>query len=128
MAASILAGLLGSLIGAFLISGAVFVAFKLFRIEIPRFANLWKAAFLASAAVIIADAVGSEILPAGVVGSLLIFGVALIGAFIAYDQTLETPDGEPMGRKAAVVALGAHAAFSTLSFLLVFPIVMAALA
>jgi hypothetical protein len=42
MAASIIAGLLGSLVGAILISGAIYLAFKLFRLTIPRFPNLWK--------------------------------------------------------------------------------------
>lgn len=128
MFASILAGLLGSLVGAVLISGAVFVAFKLFRFEIPRFANLWKAAFLASAVVVIAQAFQTEFLPGGAIVNLLILAVILIGAFLAYEKTLQTPDGAPMGRKAAFVALGAHAAFSILSFLLVFPVVTAALA
>jgi hypothetical protein len=53
--------------------------------------------------------------------------LALVGAFIAYDQTLETPEGELMGRKAATVALVAHSVFSILSFTFVFPVVMGAL-
>jgi hypothetical protein len=127
MAASILAGLLGSLIGAIFIAGAVFVAFKLFRFDTPRFPNLWKAAFLASAVVVVASAVGAALLGDGLLGSLAILGAALVGAFIAYEKTLETADGELMGSKAAAVALGAHSVFSTLSFLFVFPLVMGAL-
>jgi hypothetical protein len=126
MAASIIAGLLGSLVGAILISGAIYLAFKLFRLTIPRFPNLWKSAFLASAAVVVVAAIGAE-LAAGGLGAVVILALALIGAFIAYDQTLETPEGERMGRKAATVALVAHSVFSILSFTFVFPVVMGAL-
>jgi hypothetical protein len=92
-------------------------AFKLFRFDTPRFPNLWKAAC----------AVGAALLGDGLLGSLAILGAALVGAFIAYEKTLETADGELMGSKAAAVALGAHSVFSTLSFLFVFPAVMGAL-
>jgi hypothetical protein len=104
------------------------VAFKLFRSRHPALVpNLWKAAFLASAAVVVIAAPCRPSAWAGASGSLPILAVALVGAFIAYDQTLETPEGELMGRKAAFVALGTHAAFSAAMFLLVAPIILGAL-
>jgi hypothetical protein len=126
MAANIFAGLLGALVGAVLISGALFVAFRLFGLDIPRWSNLWKAAFVASAAVIVIDGVISALIP-GASGSLPVLAVALVGAFFAYDRMLVTPDGSRMGRKAAFVALGTHAAFSTAMFLLLAPIILGAL-
>jgi hypothetical protein len=126
MAANIFAGLLGALVGAVLISGALFVAFRLFGLDIPRWSNLWKAAFFASAAVIVIDGAMSALIP-GASGSLPVLAVALVGAFFAYDRVLETPDGTRMGRKAAFVALGTHAAFSAAMFLLVAPIILGAL-
>lgn len=126
MIADIIAGLMGALVGAVLIAAVLYVAFRLLGMEVPRLANLWKAAFLASAAVIVADGVGSALIP-GDLGALVILVVALTGAFFAYDTVLKTPDGEPMGRRAAAVALGAHAVFSLGMFLIVFPMVMAVL-
>jgi len=91
-----------------MIAGMIFCAFKLFRFNIPRFANLWQAAFISSVLVVLVVVVGAELFPAGF-GTILVAVIATIGGFVAYDQTLETPDGERMGRKAAVVALAAHA-------------------
>lgn len=126
MLASIAASLLGAPIGALLIAGVLYSAFSVIGLTVPRFFNLWKAAFLASVAFIIVDGVGSEVLP-GDSGALLILVLGLIGAFLAYDRVLRTPDGEPMGRAAAAVALGTHAVFSLAMFLIALPFLMAAL-
>ena len=127
MMAGILAGLLGSLIGAVLIGAAILLVFRLVGLTLPRFANIWKAAFFASAAVVVADGLGSALL-SGPTGAIVILLLGLVGAFVAYDRVLETPDGQPMGRKVAALALGTHAVFSLAMFLLVFPVVMQAVA
>lgn len=121
----ILAGLIGALFGAVLIAAAIVIAFWLCRMTRPRFANIWKAAFLASAAVIIADAFGTAFLP-DAIGPIVVLAIGLTSGFFAYASVLETPEGEPMGPRAAALALGAHAVFSVAMFLLVYPILIAA--
>jgi hypothetical protein len=120
MGMTLIASLLGALGGAVLIGGVILLVFRLTGMDVPRFAVLWKAAFFAQAAVIVADTFGAPLLP-GAAGALVVLLVGLIGAFIAYDRILETPEGRPMGRKAAALALGTHAVFSILSFLLILP-------
>ena len=124
MAASNGAGLLGSLVGAILIAGVILLVFRLCGLRIPRFGNVWKAAFAASAVVVVVSALGSVLIP-GALGSVVILLVALIGAFIAYEKVLETPEGERMGRKAAAIALGTHSVFSILSFTFLVPVLYA---
>jgi hypothetical protein len=125
MAATMLSSLLGALVGALLIACVILLAFRAFWPTAPRFANAWHAAFWASAAVILADAFGSALLPSdGVLPALVILIVGMAGAFVAYDRVLATPEGERLGRRAAALALTTHAAFSLAMFLLVFPVVM----
>jgi hypothetical protein len=119
-----MAGLVGALFGAVLIAAAIALAFYLSRMPVPRFANIWKAAFIASAAVIIADAFGTALLPPDL-GSIVVLAVGLTSAFFAYANVLKTPDGDTMGHRAAALALAAHAAFSIAMFFLVYPIVIA---
>ncbi|PWK62107.1 hypothetical protein [Roseicyclus mahoneyensis] len=121
----ILAGLIGALVGAVLIAAAILIAFRLCRMNRPRFANIWKAAFIASAAVIVADAFGTALLPQ-TIGPIVVLAVGLTSGFFAYSSVLETPEGEPMGPRAAALALSAHAAFSVAMFFLVYPIVISA--
>ena len=118
-----MAGLVGALFGAVLIAGAISLAFFLCRMTVPRFANIWKAAFIASAAVIMADAFGSALLPQ-TLGPIVVLAVGLITAFFSYASVLQTPDGEPMGHRAAALALTAHAAFSIAMFFIIYPIVI----
>lgn len=119
----ILAGLVGALVGAVLIAGAILVAFRLCGMQRPVFANVWKAAFLASAAVIIVDGLGTPLLPEGV-SAIVVLAVGLSTAFLAYAHVLATPEGEPMGHKAAALALSTHTVFSLASFLFLFPAVI----
>lgn len=123
MGLHILASLLGALGGAVFIGGVVLLVFRLLGMQLPRFTVIWKAAFAAQAAVILVDAFGSVLIP-GALGSILILVLGLVGAFMAYDRMLETPDGAPMGRKAAALALGTHAVFSILSFFFILPILL----
>ena len=125
MGMTLIASLLGALGGAVLIGGVILLVFRLAGMDVPRFAILWKAAFFAQAAVIVADTFGSALIP-GPLGSVVILAIGLVGAFIAYDRILETPEGRPMGRRAAAVALGTHAVFSILSFLLILPPILRA--
>lgn len=124
--AGITAGLIGALFGAVLIAGAIFAAFRLFGMPIPRFANLWKAAFFASAGVIVADGLGTALLPEAI-AAIVVLAVGLSAAFFAYATVLQTPTGETMGHKAAALALATHAVFSLAMFVFVFPILMGAL-
>ncbi|MGP1355565.1 hypothetical protein [Roseicyclus sp.] len=124
--AGILAGLLGALVGAVLIAGVIALVFRVFGLEMPRFGNLWKAAYLASAAVIIADGTLGALVP-GAPGSIAVLVLGLTGAFFAYAKVLQSPGGDPMGNRAAALALGAHSVFSLAMFLLVFPLLVSAL-
>ena len=126
MFAGILGGLIGALGGAVLIAGVLIVAFRTFGMPVPNFGNLWKAAFAAQALVIVASGIGSELIP-GHVGAILVLAMGIAGAFVAYDRVLETPEGHPMGRRAAALALATHAVFSTAMFFLVFPALMGAI-
>jgi hypothetical protein len=124
--AGITAGLIGALLGAVLIAAAILVAFRLFGMQIPRFANLWKAAFLASAGVIVADGLGTALLPE-TLAAIVVLAVGLSTGFFAYATVLQTPSGETMGHRAAALALATHAVFSLAMFVFVFPVVMGAL-
>jgi hypothetical protein len=92
----------------------------------PRFGNLWKAAYLASAAVIVADGTLGALVP-GAMGSIAVLALGLTGAFFAYARVLEAPQGGLMGNRIAALALTTHAVFSLAMFLLVFPILLAVL-
>ena len=123
MGMHILASLLGALAGAVFIGGVILLVFRLLGLDRPRFPVVWKAAFAAQAAVILVDAFGSVLIP-GALGSILVLALGLVGAFMAYDRILETPEGQPMGRKAAALALTTHAVFSILSFFLLVPVLL----
>ena len=123
--AGITAGLIGAVFGAVLIAGAIFVAFRLSGMPIPRFANLWKAAFLASAGVIVADGLGSALLPEGI-AAIVVLAIGLCTGFLAYANVLTTASGAPMGPRAAALALATHVVFSLAMFVFVFPILMRA--
>jgi len=120
---SMMAGLVGALFGAVLIAVAILGMFRLVGMTRPTFANVWKAAFMASAAVIIADGIGSALLPAPL-GSVVVLAVGLTSAFFAYAHVLATPEGDQMGHKAAALALTAHTVFSLVSFLVIFPVAL----
>lgn len=122
----ILAGLIGALFGAVLIAGAIFLVFRLFHRDVPGFANIWKAAFLASAAVIVTDGFATTLLPP-TLAPIVVLAVGLTSAFFAYASVLETPAGEPMGHRAAALALATHAGFSVAMYVYAYPIVMGAL-
>jgi hypothetical protein len=127
MFAGMLGGFIGAAFGAILIAGVLHVVFRLLGGPVPRFANLWKASFAAQAVVIVANGIGSELL-SGAMGALLVLAVGLAGAFVAYARLLEEPDGMRMGRRAAALALGTHVVFSIAMFVLVYPVVMRAIA
>lgn len=118
-----MSGLVGALFGAVLIAGAILGMFRMVGMTRPTFANVWKAAFLATAAVIIADGIGSALLPAAL-GSVVVLAVGLTSAFFAYAHVLATPEGDPMGHKAAALALTAHTVFSIASFFVIFPVLL----
>lgn len=124
--AALWGGLIGSIFGAVLIAGVILVAFRLFKIDTPRFANAWKGAYAASVVVIIADWLATGLLPESY--QLFVLPLVLIGAFFAYDRILQNEAGERLGRKPAVVAVASHTVFSTAMFLLVYPVLISAVA
>lgn len=123
---ALLGGLIGAIFGAVLIAGVILVVFRLFKIDMPRFANAWQGAYAASVVVILADWMATGLLPDW--SHLLMLPLVLIGAFFAYDRILQNEAGERLGRKPAVVAVASHVIFSTAMFVLVYPLLIAAVA